>query len=137
MDDLGPWGWPLDTSDKLKVLNWMISLNQEFDMQELTNISVGNESGNANHWVSIDSLNNDALQRLNGLLKETKYFQLVENRIFSIRYCYRPNTKQRLICTIGGEIIYPIWWDPTHATYGEKYERQTSGLCDDFGCHHF
>lgn len=136
----------LDTSKKWSLIDslnmdwnlsgWLIRLNRDFDLKELTNISVGNLGGSAHHWVSFETLNPEALSRIRKLQSEEIYFETVEDRLFSMRYCYKPNSTERLICTIYDYVIYPIWWDAYHEVYGAEYEKQTSSSCELAFCHH-
>lgn len=132
----GVWSWPESKQMKLDIFEWINNLNRIFDLSELTNISSTNSFGSAHHWVSVSDFNPTALARIEILLKDPTYQEVFRDRMFSMRYCYKPQQSRRLVATIIEHVIYPIWWDPNHEIYGESYERNYSGLCGDFGCHH-
>ena len=135
-DSDGPWSWPESPQSKLDILEWINRLNREFDLNGLTNLTSNNEIGAAHHWISVSSFNSSALNRIEVLLKDPNYQEVFRDRMFSMRYCYKPNQSRRLLTTIIGRVIFPIWWDPKHEIYGAYSEKNSSGLCDVFECHH-
>jgi hypothetical protein len=135
-DSGSKWSWPDLESEKLAIFEWLNTLNECFDLSELTNLSSVGQSGFAHHWIPISSLNQEPKERINFLLRNESYQELLRDQLFSMRYCYRPRQSKRLIVSVIDYIIYPIWWDPNHDIYGAAYEKTASGLCKDFMCHH-
>lgn len=136
LDSVEKWSFKRGVTDDWNLTGWLIHLNQNFDLKELTNISIVNSGNAAHHWVGFDALNPEALNRIRELQSDRRYFEVVEDRLFSMRYCYKPNKPERLICAIYDYVVFPIWWDANHETYGADHEKQGSGTCEMVSCHH-
>lgn len=136
LDPFRNWSFPDRAEAKWNIFGWLIKLNQDYDLRELKNIALSNSEGTAHHWVGFDKLNSDALGRVKYLQSRPEYFEIIEDRLFSMRYCYRPNSPERLIGTVFNHVYYPIWWDANHEVYGATRKANTAGICESYSCIH-
>ncbi len=131
-----PFSFPKDETERLKIFNWLVNLNNLFDLNSLMNHQLPHFNAPTNHNVPADSFSEIGKLLLASKLENPVFSEFLDDRVLSLRFCYQPNSSQRLICLILDAVVYPIWWDQNHEIYGQVWEKKTSGLCKTFDCLH-
>lgn len=96
MDNNGPWGWDDIGSSQLQELFQKIFESQKLTWQNLRD--------NGSHFVDRESLSSDAQKRLTEIQQEDL------DQLFSLRITGR----KRIWGIKEGNILWLLWWDPTH-----------------------
>lgn len=124
------------SDERVKIFDWLYKLNSTFDFNTLMNHTLPHFNGPANHNVSADLFSEIGKFELISKLQAPNFTEYFEDRVLSLRYCFKPNDSQRLICVSMNRVVYPIWWDKEHEIYGKDWDRNVSGLCETHGCLH-
>ncbi len=106
------------------------------DHGQLLSFKLPQISAPIHHSISFDSLTIKGQKRLEELLESRDYLDLGVEDLFSLRYCHKSHSPERLIGVFRGLVFYPIWWDPKHQYSGASKERVVSGDCKSAECLH-
>lgn len=118
------------------ILFWLASLAQSRDHGQLLDFKLPHIDSPIHHSISFDSLTTKGQSRIAQLSDNRDYVDLGLEDLFSLRYCHKSHSPQRLIGVFRGLVFYPIWWDPKHQYSGAPKERIVSGDCKSAECLH-
>ena len=110
--------WPIDPAANYLVCSWLYILSQLHDLDSLFKFKIVGYQDFAHHEVSIETFHH-LPQKLIGAWKEDLNFdELLAHPIYSLRFCYKENSSERLIGIPRNGVFYVLWWDPNHSIYG-------------------
>lgn len=123
-----------EVSDQL--LYWLMNLARSRDHGQLLEFKLPQHDSPIHHSIGYESLTDKGKERLGELSDKQDYVGLGLDDLFSLRYCHKYNSQQRLIGVFRSLVFYPIWWDPTHEFSGAVKQRVISGNCKELQCLH-
>jgi hypothetical protein len=127
--------WPSDPAANYLVCSWIYKLSQDYDLDSLFNYKIDGYQDFAHHQVSIETFHH-LPKKLIGEWKENLDFdELLAHPIFSLRFCYKENSSERLIGIPRNGVFYILWWDPNHTIYGVPLNLDTQ-KCERLDCVH-
>jgi hypothetical protein len=119
-----------------QLLFWLMNLARSRDHGQLLDYMLPEHGSPIHHSISYDSLTLIGQNRIAELSDREEYVGLGLDDLFSLRYCHKYNSPERLIGVFRSLIFYPIWWDPKHEYSGSPKDRALSGNCKQLNCLH-
>lgn len=128
--------WPSNPADAYLISSWLSGLSQSQSLEELLSHRVEFLPDKVHHEISEDKFSWSASQILRKLRSSESFAELTDYPIYSLRYCYREHSPERLLAVIRGGVLYVLWWDKEHRSYSKPVEGKASDVCDRNDCLH-
>jgi hypothetical protein len=128
--------WPSNPADAYLVSSWLSGLSQSQSLEELLRLRVGFLPDKVHHEISEEKFSWSASQILLRLRSTESFVELTDYPIYSLRYCYREHSPERLLTVIRGDVLYVLWWDKEHRSYSKPIEGIASDFCERSDCLH-
>jgi hypothetical protein len=117
-DKKSNYRWPADPAANYLVCSWIYRLSQIHNLESLFNYKIDGYQDFAHHEVSLESFHHLPQKLIDGWKGDVNFDELMAHPIFSLRFCYRKNSSERLIGVPRNGVFYILWWDPNHSIYG-------------------
>jgi hypothetical protein len=128
--------WPSNPADAYLISSWLSGLSKKQNLKELLTLRVEFLPDRVHHEISEDKFSWSARQILLKLRSSESFAELTDYPIYSLRYCYRDHSPERLLVVTRGAVLYVLWWDKEHRSYSKPIEGISNDICDRIDCLH-
>ena len=128
--------WPTNPADSYLLSCWLFALSQNRNLQELITFIPEGLSSSPFHIISRNEFSPSAQSRIKKLQELETFVDLVDYDIYTFRYCFEDDATERLLGIIRDNVLYVLWWDINHRSYGDPRKMQNRKHCSRKDCFH-